>query len=198
MPCDILRKMFPTELSNEEIEMSSMYVPAVFEKAPPVCSIDKISVEELFLDKLPGEIELEILNFLPVCELMKCRRISSKWCQIIETIKIEQGIKDAYFVPSYDQLKVAHDEEGVKYCRKGETYYLTPRSVALYMQMGGPASAPAIMGDDFSDVGDGFSDFSMGDDFPDYDGFGLASTGDDYSDFEYRHSYYSGSFYGFY
>ena len=132
--------MFITELSNEDDEMLSMYNAAAIETRVYTQSLIQVSCDKLISDRLPCEIELQILHYLPLPDLMKSRLISRKWCYQIENMKIAQTIKDEYF-RSWSNVKVVQPWiNGFVYRTGNQDHALTTRSLALYMQMKGNGS----------------------------------------------------------
>jgi len=145
LPFDTLRQMCPEELSEGEIEMSSMYVAAVFEKRRTECtsSLDSkrhgMSTKVLFSNILPYTMEREIICYLSVPDLLKCRPLSNIWRREIDTVQITSSVKQAYF-SGVANPKVYNDQEVgfFKYKKsRFEIFDLTLRSVELFMRMGG-------------------------------------------------------------
>ena len=122
--------------------MSNLYVAAVFEKHSTVPSTfrEKTMTKGVLLsDRLPY-IEREILRYFSIPDLVKCRLLSNEWRREIDTMEIESSVKDACFrdIAGTDkEKKVCYGGDGFKYKSAGFEIDLSPRSVALFMQMGG-------------------------------------------------------------
>ena len=156
LPFQRLQTMFPTNLSKEETEMSSMYAAAVFEKrktelSNDVCSYgNELSDGFLFSSELPYFLEKEIIRYFSIPDLVKSRLLSNSWYREVARFQIGSEVKSTYFDCTWRsksniifQKAIFQAEDTWEYQRtkpreSQEPVYLTVRAVVLYMQMGGP------------------------------------------------------------
>jgi len=147
LPFDTLRKMYSEELSKEEIEMSSMYAAAVFEKVDMKCVKPSHEYKGMSLDQslfsynmLPSELESQIVGFLSIPDLVKCRLLSSVWRREIDSLDINGKVKDNYFDNYWDEKYIKYNDGKFLFDSfhfEIRRYNLTLQSVGLYMRMGG-------------------------------------------------------------
>ena len=138
LPFETLNIMFKNDLTKEEIEVSSMYAAAVFQKRKKHrCSLMKFTQNSSLISFiLPISVEEEILHFLSIPDLLTCRHLSSLWRNGVDQLDISSHVKEDYFVRN----DTFFDEDN---CIK--TIHLSPRSMALYIHMGGTVHATSTL-----------------------------------------------------
>lgn len=165
LPFELFAESNSIELTKGDMEMSSTYVAAIFQKYSITASCkkkeNKIENEALISNKLAHELEINILKFMSIPDLLKCRLLSNSWCDVIDNFDADDVVQAAYF-GDLDGLRPSV----VKFLRNDEK---SLRSLALYKKMGGPF----------------YSDY----DLDDFYGWDYYSDYNSYSD-DYDHGFY--------
>lgn len=123
-------------LSPMELEMSSLYAVAVFEKSQP-----KMETQNLFFSVLfPPKLEYEVLSFLDIPDLVKGRLVSRFWKNEIDHFQPPADTKAAFF--DQPRLKLEYDPSTQEYARG--SLLISPPALAMFLRWGGTVSMKKI------------------------------------------------------
>ncbi|CAB9506434.1 mRNA cap guanine-N7 methyltransferase [Seminavis robusta] len=159
-PFPIFMNMFPTSLSSQELQMSSLYGVAVFEKRSVKVKSDR--PQDAMLpsafprDRESSDLERAVLAFLDIPDLMKGRFVCKFWRSAIDEFQVHvpRATKCQYF---YKHVVAYNNDD--KYTMNAKE--LSARALACYLRMGGDIATEDEMirfGTNFEDGSDSESD----------------------------------------
>ena len=192
LPFEMLSRLFTEEPQEESNQIPFMHVAAIFQKeVTNQCEKSRESNSVMLSDRIPNAMEREIIGYFSIPELLRCRVLSKDWRREIDTLEIHSSVKTAFWKGCCKN--VTFDTNGFQYeLEDGILSQLSPRSVMLYMYMGGPPPTRTCREEEDDDDDDDYNDYG----YDDYYGYGdSARHGDNYGYDDYYHYGYD-DYYG--